>query len=109
MISLEKWYILTPLQKLPKIVRDLGKLIVAKGFKKLPTVQQIAQSGHTGYEIGSNIDQQNGGFFKNGPAQVFQSFQANNTIFSTNQCEKCLSVYGAGIQTHNLMNMNMNP
>ena len=26
---------------------DLGKLIVAKGFKKLPKVQYIAQSGHT--------------------------------------------------------------
>ena len=32
MISLEKWMILTPLQKLPKNVGDLGKLIVAKGF-----------------------------------------------------------------------------
>ena len=40
--------ILTPLQKLPKNVGDLGKLIVAKGFKKLPKVQEIAQSGHTG-------------------------------------------------------------
>ena len=29
-------------------MRDLGKLIVAKGFKKLPKVQKIAQSGHTG-------------------------------------------------------------
>ena len=38
---------MTPLQKLPKNVGDLGKLIVAKGFKKLPKVQQIAQSGHT--------------------------------------------------------------
>ena len=26
---------------------DLGKLIVAKGFKKLSKVQKIAQSGHT--------------------------------------------------------------
>ena len=39
MISPEKWKILTPLQKLPKNVGDLGKLIVAKGFKKLPKVQ----------------------------------------------------------------------
>ena len=30
---------LTPLQKLPKNVGDLGKLIVAKGFEKLPEVQ----------------------------------------------------------------------
>ena len=33
-------------KKLPKNVRNLGKLIVAKGFKKLPKVQKIAQSGH---------------------------------------------------------------
>ena len=32
MISPEKWMILTPLQKLPKNVGDLEKLIVAKGF-----------------------------------------------------------------------------
>ena len=47
MISQEKLNILTSLQKLPKNVKDLGKLIVAKGFEKLPKVQQIAQSGHT--------------------------------------------------------------
>ena len=39
MISLEKLKILTPLQKLPKNVGDLGKLIVAIGFEKLPKVQ----------------------------------------------------------------------
>ena len=50
MISLEKLKILTHLQKLPKNVGDLGKLIVAKGFKKLPKVQKIAQSGHTGFD-----------------------------------------------------------
>ena len=48
MISPEKLKILTPLQKLPKNVGDLGKLIVAKGFEKLPKVQKIAKSGHTG-------------------------------------------------------------
>ena len=47
MISLEKWQILKPLQKLPKNVRDLVKFVVAKGFKNLPKVQKIAQSGHT--------------------------------------------------------------
>ena len=47
MISLEKLKILTPLQKLPKNVGDLGKSIVSKGFKKLPKVQSITQSGHT--------------------------------------------------------------
>ena len=39
MISLEKLKILTPLQKLPKNVGDLGKLIVATDFEKLPKVQ----------------------------------------------------------------------
>ena len=39
MISLDKLKILTPLQKLPKNVGDLGKIIVAKSFKKLPKVQ----------------------------------------------------------------------
>ena len=39
--------ILTALQKLPKNGEDWGKLIIAKGFKKLPKVQNITQSGHT--------------------------------------------------------------
>ena len=39
MISLEKLKILTPLQKLPKKMGDLGKLIVAIGIKKLPKHQ----------------------------------------------------------------------
>ena len=39
MISLEKLNILVPAQKLPKTLGGLGKLIVAKGFKKLPKVQ----------------------------------------------------------------------
>ena len=38
MISQAKLNILTPLQKLPKNVGNLDKLIVAKGFKKLPKV-----------------------------------------------------------------------
>ena len=39
--------ILTPI-KIPKNEGDLGKIVVATGFEKLPKVQQIAQSGHTG-------------------------------------------------------------
>ena len=39
MISLEKWKILTPLQKMPKNVGDLGKLIAAKCLEKVPKVQ----------------------------------------------------------------------
>ena len=37
--------ILAPLRKLPNNVRDLAKIIVAKGFEWLPKVQKIAQSG----------------------------------------------------------------
>ena len=40
MISQEKWMILTPLQKLHKNVGDLGKIIVAKGLKKLSKVKK---------------------------------------------------------------------
>ena len=53
---------LTPLQKLPKNERDLGKLIIAKGFKKLPEVQKITRSGHTAFHplspmaLGSNTE-----------------------------------------------------
>ena len=36
MISIEKWLILTPLQKLLKNVGDLGKLIAARDFKSGP-------------------------------------------------------------------------
>ena len=39
MILLENLQLLTPLQKLPKNVGDLGKLIVATGLEKLPKVQ----------------------------------------------------------------------
>ena len=39
MSSQEKWKILTPLQELPKNVDDLGKIIDATGFEKLPKVQ----------------------------------------------------------------------
>ena len=39
--------ILTPLQKLPNNVGDLGKIIVATGFEWFPKVQKITQSGHT--------------------------------------------------------------
>ena len=48
MILLEKWTILTLLQKLPNNVGDLGKIIVATSFEWLPKLHKIAQSGHTG-------------------------------------------------------------
>ena len=42
----------------------------------------------------------------------FWSFQTNNTIFTTNQCEKFPNVhpvYNAGIQTHDLRYMSLLP
>ena len=50
MISQEKRKILTPLQKLPYNVGDLGKIIGATSFEWLPKVQKIAQSGLAAYE-----------------------------------------------------------
>ena len=37
-------------QKMSKNVEVLGKLMVDNAFKKLPKVQLMAQSGHTGAE-----------------------------------------------------------
>ena len=51
MISREKLKIMTPLQKLHKNVGDLGKLIVATGFEKLPKVQ----SGHTNHNTRRDV------------------------------------------------------
>ena len=51
MISLKILNILTPLQKLPWNVGDLGKLIVAPGFERLPKVEYSTQSGHTGTKV----------------------------------------------------------
>ena len=39
MIPLEKWKILTPVQKSSKNMGDLGKIIAATGFEKLPQVK----------------------------------------------------------------------
>ena len=41
MISLVKLKIFTPLQKMPKNVRELGKLLAVKAFEKLPKVQKL--------------------------------------------------------------------
>ena len=51
MISVAKWKILNTLQKLTKNVGDLGKIIIATGFEKLPKLKQIAQSGHTDPDV----------------------------------------------------------
>ena len=40
------------------MLEDLGKLIAAKGFKKLPKVQKIARSGHTAIELQMNYSKE---------------------------------------------------
>ena len=47
--------ILTPLQKLPNIVGDLCKIIVATGFEWLPKVKIIAKSGYTASNVNFNL------------------------------------------------------
>ena len=47
MISVEKLMLLTSLQKLPKNVGDLDKLIVAKGFKSCLKSNKFTKSGRT--------------------------------------------------------------
>ena len=101
---------LTPLQKLPKNVRDLGKLIVAKGLKKLPKVQKIAHSGHT---VGKPCD-----YFslKNGPSSAPFSFIFLFSNKHYNSYYKYMSknvivhpVYGIGIRTYDLCNTSLLP
>ena len=46
---------------MPMNVGDLGKSIIAKGFKKLPKVLWIAQSGHTDWLL---LWSRNGQFLK---------------------------------------------
>ena len=46
MTSLEKLKILTPLQKLPKNVGDLGKFFDAKDFKILPNLVTLLLTLH---------------------------------------------------------------
>ena len=57
MISLEKWMILRPWQKLTTNVGDSGKIIVVKWFEWLPKVKKSAQSGP------ADCDQSKLGFF----------------------------------------------
>ena len=44
MISIESWIILTPLQKLPNNVGNLGKIIVATGFEWLPNLVTLMKA-----------------------------------------------------------------
>ena len=73
MISL-KWMILTPLQKLPNILGDLGKIIVANSFERLPKVQKIAQSGHT---VGSSFYRKCGQIVKLRPKRSLNVYWAD--------------------------------
>ena len=69
--------ILTPLQKLPKNGEDWGKLIVANDLKKLPKVQNIAQSSHTEQDAVTVRT-------KNRQTQTLRQTEAKRKRFSTN-------------------------
>ena len=51
MISLEKLKILAPLQKLPKSVADLGKIMLPKALKSCPESNKSSKSGHTAPQL----------------------------------------------------------
>ena len=91
--------ILAPLQKFPKNVEDLHKLIVAKGFKKLPKVQKIANSGHTVYKSLYFLNSIGRGpkcpnvIWRRGGTYIFMSFNLiltyGNYLFSKQASEAC--------------------
>ena len=60
---------LTPLQKSPNNVGNLGKIIVAPTFDLLPKVQKIAQSGHTQVNIVTSLDR--AGSLSSNPIEVY--------------------------------------
>ena len=70
--------ILTPLQKLPNNVGDLGKIIVATSFECLPKVQKIAKSGHIVHGLETFLDKLAVNFYLN----WFASFVISN-MYST--------------------------
>ena len=96
----QKWFhkikfkILTPLQKLPKNVGDLGKLIGAKGFEKLPKVQKNRP-------IWSHWSQ--------APFCLFSSFQQTLQFLQQIYVINGHPVYCTGIRTHDLSNKSRQP
>ena len=92
MISLEKWYILPPLQKMPKNVGDLSKLIIAKDFKKLPK-GLINNSPNLVTLFGIKMKTSRSTNFKFQPVKTVQSVQliltAASTPISSNEKKKC--------------------
>ena len=83
MISLAKWKILTTLQKLPKYVFNLGKIIVATGFEKLPKVQQIAQSGHTAVSTYLRMRRKMDNFYRQSVMLKFSNLKEGDSYWST--------------------------
>ena len=87
--------ILTPLQKLTKYGEDQGKLIVTKGFTKLPKVQNIAQSGHTeaSAHTGPFGFTQFASLFHQ-ILSIFACLERDSLLSKTHQCECCLKNIG---------------
>ena len=77
---------------MPKNVGDLGKLIVAKGFKKLSKVQKIAQSGNTAC---LQVKAQREAFVKAGidAAQLATVQGTKTSSFKCGRCKKSNCTY----------------
>ena len=77
--------------KLPKNVRDLGKLIIPTGLKKLPKVQKIAQSGHTAtyWQHLKLFDRGRSGSFKKGAQHLLTFLPDGDTNYNFGYCPSC--------------------
>ena len=119
---------MTTFQKLPKNVGDLGKIIVATGFEKLPKVENIAQSGHTACKshdefflieyvlplLANDTDSCGQSFFKKWAILglffvYFRLFKQTLQFLQQINVKNVHPVYGAGIRTHDLWNMSLLP
>ena len=73
--------ILTPLQKLPNDVGDLGEVIIATSFEWLPKGQKITKPGHTGANQRGRVPS----VPNNGEISPVQSPFASSMIFFANK------------------------
>ena len=74
--------ILTPI-KIPKNEGDLGKIVVATGFEKLPKVQQIAQSGHTAVSTYLRMRRKMDNFYRQSVMLKFSNLKEGDSYWST--------------------------
>ena len=92
---------------------DLGKLIVAKGFKNLPKVQKIARSGHTGPTVHCGIRRPLCLVWMNrrlpwpDPQQFLKSIVHNNNLIIFNGRNEAIFIQDNSILSHNIDKANV--